>query len=131
MTTEQQILQSCHTIAVVGLSSNPLRPSYDVSQFMQRHGYQIIPVNPQEVEVLGEKSYPRLEDIPIKVDCVDVFRRPEFVPEVVDSAIAIGAKVVWLQLGITHDEAIARAQAAGLVAVQNRCLLIEYRRYFR
>lgn len=131
MTPEEQILQSCHTIAVVGLSSDPLRPSYDVAQFMQRHGYRIIPVNPKEVEVLGERCYSRLEDIPEKVDCVDVFRRPEFVPEIVDSAIAIGAKAVWLQLGITDDDAIARAQAAGLLAVQNRCLLIEYRRYFR
>ena len=131
MSAEEQILQSCHTIAVVGLSSDPLRPSFDVAQFMQRHGYRIIPVNPKEVEVLGERCYARLEDIPEKVDCVDVFRRPEFVPEVVTSAIAIGAKAVWLQLGISDDEAIARAQAAGLLAVQNRCLLIEYRRYFR
>jgi predicted CoA-binding protein len=128
---EQQILQSCHTIAVVGLSSNPLRPSYDVAQFMQRHGYRIIPVNPQEVEVLGEPCYARLEDIPEKVDCVNVFRRSEFVPAIVDSAIAIGAKAVWLQLDVTDDEAIARAEAAGLLAVQNRCLLIEHRRYFR
>lgn len=131
MTPEQQILQNCKTIAVVGLSSNPLRPSYDVAQFMQRHGYRIIPVNPQEVEVLGEKAYARLEDIPEKVDCVDVFRRPEHVPEVVESAIAIGAKAVWLQLDITDDKAIARAKSAGLLAVQNRCLLIEYKRYFR
>lgn len=131
MTSEQQILQGCHTIAVVGLSSNPLRPSYEIAAFMQRHGYQIIPVNPQEAEVLGEKCYARLEDIPGKVDCVDVFRRPEFVPEIVESAIAIGAKAVWLQLGISHDEAIVRAEAAGLIAVQNRCLLIEHKRYFR
>ena len=131
MTNEQQILQSCHTIAVVGLSSNPLRPSYEIAQFMQRHGYRIIPVNPQETEVLGEKCYARLEDIPEKVDCVDVFRRSEFVPEIVDSAIAIGAKAVWLQIGVVHDEAIARAEAAGLLAVQDRCLLIEYKRYFR
>ena len=131
MTPEQHILESCHTIAVVGLSSNPLRPSYEIAQFMQRHGYRIIPVNPQEVEVLGEKCYVRLEDIPVKVDCVDVFRRPEFVPEIVDSAIAIGAKAIWLQLGVVDTEAIARAEAAGLLTVQDRCLLIEYRRYFR
>jgi uncharacterized protein len=131
LTLEQQILQSCHTIAVVGLSSNPLRPSYEVAEFMQRRGYRIIPVNPLEAEVLGEKCYARLEDIPEKVDCVDVFRRPEYVPPIVESAITIGAKAVWLQLGISHDEAIARAQAAGLLAVQNRCLLIEHRRYFR
>ena len=131
MTTEQQILQNCHTIAVVGLSSNPLRPSYDIAAFMQRRGYRIIPVNPQEVEVLGEKCYAQLEDIPEKVDCVNVFRRPEHVPAIVESAIAIGAKAIWLQLGISHDEAIARAEAAGLLAVQDRCLLIEHRRYFR
>jgi hypothetical protein len=131
LTPEQQILESCHTIALVGLSSNPLRPSYEIAQFMQRRGYKIIPVNPQEVEVLGERCYARLEDIPVQVDCVDVFRRPEFVPEIVESAIAIGAKAVWLQLGISHDEAIARAEAAGLLAVQNRCLLIEHRRYIR
>lgn len=131
MTTERQILQSCHTIAVVGLSSNPLRPSYEIAEFMQRRGYQIIPVNPHEMEVLGEKCYARLEDIPAKVDCVNVFRRSQFVPAIVDSAIAIGAKAVWLQLGISHDEAIARAEAAGLLAVQDRCLLIEHRRYFR
>lgn len=131
MTPEQQILQDCHTIAVVGLSSNPLRPSYEVAKFMQKRGYKIIPVNPQEAEVLGEKSYACLEDIPVKVDCVDVFRRPEFVPAIVDSAIAIGAKAVWLQLDVIHDEALARAQAAGLLAVQDRCLLIEHRRYFR
>jgi uncharacterized protein len=131
LTPEQQILQSCHTIAVVGLSSNPLRPSYEVAKFMQKHGYRIIPVNPREVEVLGEPCYARLEDIPEKVDCVDVFRRSEFVSAIVDSAIAIGAKAVWLQLDIVDEEAIARAQAAGLQAVQNRCLLIEHRRYFR
>jgi predicted CoA-binding protein len=131
LSPEQQILQSCHTIAVVGLSSNPLRPSYEVAESMQRRGYRIIPVNPQEVEVLGEPCYARLEDIPEKVDCVNVFRRPEFVPAIVNSAIAIGAKAVWLQLDIVDDEAIARAQAAGLLAVQNRCLLIEHRRCFR
>ena len=131
MTPEQQILQSCHTIAVVGLSSNPLRPSYEVAKFMQKHGYRIIPVNPREVEVLGEPCYARLEDVPEKVDCVDVFRRSEFVSAIVDSAIAIGAKAVWLQLDIVDEEAIARAQAAGLLAVQNRCLLIEHRRYYR
>ena len=131
MTTEQQILQSCHTIAVVGLSSNVFRPSNEVAKYMQEHGYKIVPVNPQETEVLGEKSYSRLEDIPVQVDCVDVFRRAEFVPAIVDSAIAIGAKAIWLQLDIVDDQAIARAQAAGLLAVQNRCMLIEHRRYFR
>ena len=131
MTTEQQILESCRTIAVVGLSSNPRRPSYEVALYMQRHGYRIIPVNPQETAVLGEKAYARLEDVPEKIDCVDVFRRPEFVPAIVDSAIAIGAKALWLQLDIVDDACITRARAAGLLAVQNRCMLIEHRRYFR
>ena len=130
MTAEQQILESCHTIAVVGLSSNPLRPSHDVARFMQRRGYRIIPVNPNESQVLGETCYARLEDIPEKVDCVDVFRRPEYVPAIVEAVIAVGAKAVWLQLGVINDQAIARAQAAGLLAVQDRCLLIEHRRYF-
>jgi hypothetical protein len=130
MTPEQQILETCYTIAVVGLSSDPRRPSYQVAEYMQRQGYRIIPVNPQETEVLGEKSYARLDDIPEKVDCVDVFRRAEFVLAIAESAIAIGAKALWLQLDIVNDAAMARARAAGLLAVQNRCLLIEYRRYF-
>ncbi|MGO9240711.1 MAG: CoA-binding protein [Bryobacteraceae bacterium] len=130
MTPEQQILETCRTIAVVGLSSNPRRPSFAVAQYMQRHGYRIIPVNPQETEVLGEKCYARLEDVPEKIDCVDVFRRPEFVPPIVDSAIAIGAKALWLQLGIVDDASLERARVAGLLAVQDRCLLIEHKRYF-
>ncbi|MGD0581112.1 MAG: CoA-binding protein [Bryobacteraceae bacterium] len=96
MTPEQQILETCRTIAVVGLSSNPRRPSYRVAEYMQRHGYRIIPVNPREAEVLGEKCYARLEDVPEKIDCVDLFRRPEFVPAITDSAIAIGARALWL-----------------------------------
>jgi predicted CoA-binding protein len=131
MTPEQQILETCRTIAVVGLSSNPRRPSYRVAEYMQRHGYRIIPVNPREAEVLGEKCYARLEDVPEKIDCVDLFRRPEFVPAITDSAIAIGARALWLQLDIVDDASIAHARAAGLLAVQDRCLLIEHRRYFR
>jgi len=131
MSIEKQILEQCRTIAVVGLSSNPARPSYGVAEYMQRHGYRIIPVNPQETEVLGEKCYPRLEDIPDKIDCVDVFRRPGFIPAITDSAIAIGARALWLQLGIVDDASLERARAAGLLAVQDRCLLIEHRRYFR
>jgi predicted CoA-binding protein len=130
MSIEQQILEQCRTIAVVGLSSDPMRPSYDVSAYMQRKGYRIIPVNPNETEVLGEKSYARLEDIPEPVDCVNVFRRPLQCLAVAESAIAIGAKALWLQLGIENDAAIERAQAAGLLAVQNRCILIEHRRHF-
>ena|SRR5208283_4684610 len=131
MTPEQQILETCHTIAVVGLSSNPQRPSYQVAEYMQRHGYRIIPVNPQETEVLGEKCYARLEDVPEKIDCVDVFRRSEFVPAITDSAIAIGARALWLQLGIVDDASLERARVADLLAVQDRCLLIEHKRYFR
>ncbi len=130
MTPEQQILSECRTFAVVGLSSNPRRPSFAVAEYMQRHGYRIIPVNPQESEVLGQKCYARLEDIPEKIDCVDVFRRPEFVPAITDSAIAIGARALWLQLGIVDDASLERARVAGLLAVQDRCLLIEHKRYF-
>jgi len=131
MTPEQQILSECRTIAVVGLSSNPSRPSFGVAEYMQRHGYRIIPVNPQETEVLGEKCYARLEDVPEKIDCVDVFRRSEFVPAITDSAIAIGARALWLQLGIVDDASLERARVADLLAVQDRCLLIEHKRYFR
>src|SRR5580658_7383904 len=104
-----EILKSSHTIAVVGLSSSPMRPSNGVSEYMKRAGYRIIPVNPNETEVLGERCYARLEDIPEKVDIVDVFRRPEFVPEIVESAIAIGAKTLWLQEGVIHEAAAERA----------------------
>ena len=109
-----EILKKCKTIAVVGLSSNPLRPSHEVSEYMQRAGYRIIPVNPENREVLGEKSYARLEDIPEKVDIVDVFRRPEFVPEIVESAIRIGAKAVWMQEGVIHAEAAEKARRTRL-----------------
>lgn len=129
MPSELEILKTCRTIAVVGLSANKFRPSYDVSAYMQRAGYKIIPVNPQETRILGEPCYARLEDIPEPVDCVNVFRRAEFVPEIADSAIAIGAKALWLQLDVVHDEAAERARAAGLLVVQDRCLLIEHRRY--
>src|SRR5580658_2339127 len=104
-----EILKSARTIAVVGISSNPMRPSNGVSEYMKRAGYRIIPVNPNETEVLGQKCYARLEDIPEKIDIVDVFRRSEFVPEIVESAIAIGAKTVWLQEGVIHEAAAERA----------------------
>jgi len=123
-----EILKKCKTIAVVGLSSNPMRPSHEVTEYMQRAGYRIIPVNPNETEVLGEKSYARLEDVPAKVDVVNIFRRPEEVPLVVESAIRIGAPVVWMQLGIENQEAAERARAAGLVVVEDACILIEHRK---
>ena len=122
------ILSKYKTIAVVGLSSNPMRPSHEVSEYMQRAGYRIIPVNPNETEVLGERSYARLEDVPEGVDVVNVFRRPEEVPPVVESAIRVGAKVVWMQLGIEHEEAAEKAKAAGLTVVEDACILIEHRR---
>ena len=122
------ILKKCKTIAVVGLSSNAMRPSHGVSEYMQSAGYRIIPANPNEIEVLGEKSYARLEDVLEKIDVVDIFRRAEFVPQVVESAIRVGAKVVWMQLGIDHEEAAERARAAGLVVVEDACMLIEHKR---
>ena len=123
-----EILKASKTIAVVGLSSNPMRPSHEVTEYMQRAGYRIIPVNPNEKEVLGEKSYARLEDVPEKVDLVNIFRRPEEVPPVVESAIRIGATVVWMQSGIENAEAAERARAAGLAVVEDACVLIEHRK---
>lgn len=123
-----QILRAGKTIAVVGLSSNPRRPSHEVAAYLQSAGYKIIPVNPNESEVLGEKSFARLEDIPEPIDIVDVFRRPEEVPPVADSAIAIGAKVLWLQQGIAHAGAAEKARAAGLIVIEDACLLVEHKR---
>ncbi len=123
------ILAHCRTIAVVGLSPKPHRASYEVAQYMQARGWRIIPVNPQAREVLGEPAYATLEEAARheRIDLVNVFRQSEDVPPVVDEAIAIGARALWLQLGICHDAALARASAAGLVAVQNKCLKIEQR----
>jgi predicted CoA-binding protein len=123
-----ELLNASHTIAVVGLSSNIMRPSNGVSAYMQRAGYRIIPVNPNETEVLGEKSYARLEDVPEPVDIVDIFRRPEYVPEVVESAIRIGAKAIWMQEGVVHEVAAQQAREAGLQVVMDRCILKEHRR---
>jgi predicted CoA-binding protein len=122
-----EILKTYKNIAVVGLSSNPARPSFGVTEYMQSVGYKIIPVNPNEREVLGEKSYARLEDVPGKIEIVDVFRRAEDVAPVVESAIAVGAKVVWMQLGIENALAAERARAAGLVVVEDACILVEHR----
>jgi predicted CoA-binding protein len=132
--SDQQIkdlLQKAHTIAVVGLSSSRLRASYGVSQYMQSAGYRIIPVNPNEREVLGEKSYPRLEDVPEKIDVVDVFRRSEFVPEIVDAAIRVGARAIWMQEGVVNEAAAQRARDAGLFVVMDACILREHRRLMR
>ncbi len=122
------ILRSAHTIAVVGLSSKKYRPSYGVAEYMQRAGYRIIPVNPLENSILGEKCYARLEDIPDAIDIVDIFRRSEHVPEIVEEAIRKGAKGVWMQEGVIHEEAARRAEAAGLAVVMDRCILKEHRR---
>lgn len=123
-----QILRESRTIAVVGLSSNPARPSHHVAEYLQSAGYRIIPVNPNETEVLGAKAYARLEDIPDRVDVVDVFRRPEEVPSIADSAIAIGAKVLWMQQGITNAAAAEKARAAGLAVVEDACMLVEHKK---
>jgi len=123
-----KILRESKTIAVVGLSSNPMRPSFGVTEYMQEAGYRIIPVNPNEREVLGEKSYARLEDVPEKIEIVNVFRRAEEVPAVVESAIRVGAKVVWMQSGVENEAAAEKALAAGLVVVEDACILVEHRR---
>jgi uncharacterized protein len=126
-----EILKSTHTIAVVGLSSNHMRPSNGVGEYLVRVGYRVIPINPNETEVLGEKSYARLEDVPEKIDMVDVFRRPEFVPDIVESSIRVDAKTLWLQEEVVHEAAAERARAAGLNVVMDRCILKEHRRMSR
>ncbi len=123
-----QLLKKYKTIAVVGLSSNPMRPSFGVTEYMQGAGYRIIPVNPNEREVLGEKCYARLEDVPEKIDIVNVFRRAEEVPPVVESAIRFGAKVVWMQLGVENEAAAEKARAAGLIVIEDACIRVEHRR---
>jgi predicted CoA-binding protein len=124
----KEILLSTKTIASVGLSSNPEKESFGVVAYLKEQGYRIIPVNPTATEILGEKSYPDLESIPEKVDVVQVFRKPEDVPPVVDSAIKIGAKVVWMQEGVSHEEAAQKARAAGLQVVMDACMRANHRR---
>ncbi|HEV2491425.1 MAG TPA: CoA-binding protein [Candidatus Acidoferrales bacterium] len=126
-----ELLQSSHAIAVVGLSSNRMRPSYGVAEYLKHAGYRIIPVNPNESEVHGERAVARLEDIREKVDIVDIFRRSEFVPAIVESAIAIGAKAVWMQEGVVHEAAAERARQAGLFVIMDHCILKEHARRFR
>jgi predicted CoA-binding protein len=126
--TIPELLKTSRTIAVVGLSSKRFRPSYGVSEYMQRNGYRIIPVNPHEQTVLGEKCYPDLDSVTDRVDIVDIFRRAEFVPEIVEAAIRIGARAVWMQEGVVHEEAADRARAAGLEVVMDRCILKDHRR---
>jgi predicted CoA-binding protein len=126
----RRILKENHTIAIVGLSADWYRPSYFAAKYMQEHGFKIIPVNPKYTEILGEKCYPDLKSIPGKVDMVDVFRKSADCAPIAKEAVAIGAKVVWLQLGVENDEAKAIAESGGLEFVQNRCVKIEYARLF-
>ena len=121
-----ELLRSAKTIAVVGLSDNPARTSYGVSAYMQSQGYRIIPVNPAISEALGEKAYPTLSEVPEKVDIVNVFRRSEYVPEVVDEAIRLGVPAIWMQEGVVHEEAAEKARQAGIFVVMNRCILKEH-----
>lgn len=126
----RHILKNSHTIAIVGLSADWWRPSYFAAKYMQEHGYRIIPVNPKYTEVLGEKCYPTLEAIPDAIDIVDVFRKSEDCAPIAKQAVAIGAKTLWLQLGVENTEAQQIAEAAGLAVVMNRCVKIEYARLF-
>ena len=126
MASIPEILKSSKTIAVVGISNNPMRPSNGVSEYMKRAGYQIIPVNPNETQVLGQKCYARLEDVPEKIDIVDIFRRSVFVRGVVESAIRVGAKAVWMQEGVVDEAAAEMARASGLEVVMDRCILKEH-----
>ncbi|MBA2448072.1 MAG: CoA-binding protein [Chloroflexi bacterium] len=128
--TIRKIFSYAHTIAVVGLSANRLRPSFFVASYLQYRGFKIVPVNPGETEVLGERSYGSLRDIPFQVDVVDVFRAPEAVPEIAEEAIAIGARALWLQFGVIAPEAAERAAAAGVDVVMDRCMKIEHGRYY-
>ncbi len=126
--TIEEILKQHHTIAIVGASNNPERYSYIVAHYLQEHGYRIIPVNPQLKELLGESSYPDILSIPHPVDVVDIFRRAEEIPPIVDQAVKIGAKVVWMQEGIVHQEAGAKAEKVGLKVVMDRCMKKEHHR---
>jgi predicted CoA-binding protein len=123
-----EILKTYMSIAVVGLSLNPARASHGVARYMKDAGYRIIPVNPNEREVLGEKCYARVEDIPERIEIVDIFRRAPDVPPVVDGAIRAGAKVIWMQLGIENAEAGEKARAAGMTVVMDACLLVEHQK---
>jgi len=126
--TIKKIIDECKVIAVVGLSADPIRPSHGVAAYMQRKGYRIIPVNPNETEVLGQRCYQKLADVPEKIDLVDIFRRSSEAGKAVDEAIEIGAKAVWLQEGVIDDKAVQRAENAGLLVVMDLCWLKEHYR---
>jgi len=123
-----KLLKNLKTIAIVGLSNNPMRPSFGVSRFLQRQGYRIIPVNPKETEVLGERAYPSVRDVPDEIDLVDIFRRPARVPEVIDDALAKGVRHIWMQEGVVNHEAAKKAEDAGMSVVMDRCILKEMAR---
>jgi len=125
------VLRQAKTIAVVGLSDNPLRPSYGVAAYMQSQGYRIIPVNPNIDEALGEKSYRSLMDVPEKIDIVNIFRRPEFVEEIVDQAIQLNVPAIWMQEDVVHEKAAEKARQAGIFVVMDRCILKEHRARMR
>jgi len=126
---EEEILKSSRVVAVVGLSPNPDRPSHRVASYLKEHGYRIIPVNPQETKILGERSYPALSSIPEPVDVVDIFRRSQEVAPIVEDAIEIGARAVWMQEGVINEEAATRAKEAGLLVVMDKCMLKEHRKW--
>jgi hypothetical protein len=126
----RDFLQRTRTIAVVGLTDSPLRPSHGVSAYMQSHGYRIIPVNPKISEVLGEKAYPSLLDVPEKIDAVNIFRRPQFVEEIVDQAIQRQVPMIWMQEEVIHEKAAAKARAAGIFVVMDQCILKEHKARF-
>ena len=124
-----RMLRGARTVAIVGLSKDPLRPSNFIGFYLKRHGYTIVPVNPREQEILGEKAYPSLTDIPFPVDIVDVFRRPDAVPDIAREAVAIGAKALWLQFGVISPEGARLATDGGLVVIMDRCMKIEHARH--
>ena len=125
-----RILESYQHIAMIGLSANPFRPSHFAAIYLMAEGYDVVPVNPRESQILGLKCYPALSDIPSRVEVVDIFRERDAVPAIVEEAIAIGAKVIWMQLGVIHEEAAERARRAGLEVVMDRCMKIEHARFF-
>jgi predicted CoA-binding protein len=122
-----ELLKRSKTIAVVGLSDNPIRPSHGVSAYMQSHGYRIIPVNPHVASCLGQKAYASLTDVPEKIDIVNIFRRPEFVEEIVDQAIQLRIPAIWMQEEIVHEKAAEKARKAGILVIMDRCILQEHR----
>ncbi len=128
MSDEKKILNSSRVVAVVGLSPKPDRPSHRVARYLKKNGYKIIPVTPKATEILGEVGYPDLSSVPEPVDVVDIFRRSEEVPAIVEEAIKIGAKAVWMQEGVVNEEAAARAKEAGLLVVMDRCMFKEHRK---